>query len=105
MRWLRCSPYFIGDDERNKLAVGVAGVPRGALPLVPKADGDRAEIDSGHGAGADPVVDSAGVCNLGIGRRYFRRLSRRPRGEPRSDRSSSAVILSDGVATYISSQR
>ena len=49
-------------------------VRAGALPLVPGANGQRAEADPGHGAATDRLVDPAGVRDLGAGGRDLRRL-------------------------------
>ena len=70
-------------------AAHAAGAPR-ALPLVPRANGHRAQADPGNGAAPHRLVDPAGVRHLRAGRRHLRRLPRRPRRQPRSDRSAAA---------------
>ena len=52
------------------------------------------EADPGDGTAPDRLVDPAGVRHLGAGRRHLRRLPRRPRGEPRPDRSPAARVIS-----------
>src|SRR3954468_24991395 len=60
--------------------------------MVPKADGQRTKADTGYGAGAHSVVDPAGVCNLGAGRRNLRRLPGGARREPRPNRGSATRV-------------
>ncbi len=71
--------------KRRTVPAADAGRPQGALPLVPATDGQRAETDSNDGAAPHPVVDPAGVRDLGARGRNLRRVPGGTGGELGSD--------------------